>query len=383
MKQKLLALLTAVLVSISLVGCNTSTPDTVGYIGEVEITSGIYLISQFQAYQTVLGYANTEQSSMTVSNFLKETVYLAQDGTAAPEPEEGEEQTGEAQLVSAFVASETLSNLQYYAAIETMFAELGGVLSEEELATAESYAEQLWAYYGDLYAANGIGESTLLAYQYTSMKQSALLDLLYGTDGTEAVSDAELTTYLEEDLVFGSYISVPLYNTSDYTFADSDQQNEIVAALTLAVEVFDSMMAEDDAQALPCFATALSENITTAYEVMGSEFDASTLSDSIVSDLYSYDTLAEYFDEDTLATVTALDVGQATVFVSDYTSAMVFLRSDAFEAGYTLDDLRETILLEMKSDILVSLVEETGAALSNHLDENAMEKFPTKKIVAE
>ncbi len=384
LKQKLLACVATIALCLGMVGCNVSTPATVGTVGDVEITAGIYLISQFQAYQTVLGYANTEQSSMSVSDFIKETVYIAEDGTMAPEPAEGEEQTGEARTVADFIASETLANLQYYAAVETMFAELGGELTAEETAYAESYAEQLWEYYGDLYTANGIGESTLLAYQCTSMKQSALLDLIYGTDGTEAVSDDDLTAFLNDSMYYGTYLSVPLYNTSDYTFADTDQQTEIVAALTVAADAFNESMADaEDADAIGMFTTALEDNVTAAYDVMGSTFDTSTVADSLVSDMYGYSTLESYFDTDVLAAIAALDMNEATAFYADYTSAMIFMRCDPLTQGYTLDDLRTTILSEMMADTLVTLTEETGAALADNLDTDAMAKFPTKKIVSE
>ncbi|MFI3169168.1 MAG: foldase [Faecalibacterium sp.] len=384
MKQKLLAVLAAFALCLNLAGCHVSTPASVGYIGDVEISAGIYLISQFQAYQTVLGYANTEQSEMSVSKFLKETVYVAEDGTVAPEPVEGEEQTGEARSVSDFVASETLANLEYYAAVESLFAELGGELTEDNIATAQSYADQLWEYYGDLYEANGIGESTLFAYQCTSVKNSLLLEMIYGADGTEAVSDADLTAFLDDEMIYGHYLSVPLYNTTDYTFADETQQEEIVAALDDIISVFSaSMQADDTADAYSTFITALESGITAAYDVMGDTIDTSTISSSVVSDLYGYSTLAEYFDEDTLAQITSLGMNEAVSFTADYTSAMVFMRSDPIAAGYTIDDLRTTILYEMKSDIYIEKIEETGTALENSLDESAVSKFPTKKIVAE
>ncbi len=384
LKQKLLAVLAALALTFSMAGCHVSTPETVGSIGDVEITAGIYLISQFQAYQTVLGYANTEQSSMSASDFLKETIYIAEDGTMAPEPAEGEEQTGEARSVSEFIESETLANLEYYAAVESMFATLEAALTDEEIAYAESYAEQLWEYYGDLYEANGIGENTVLSYQYTSLKQSALLDLIYGTDGTEAVSDEDLTAYLQDEMVYGSYVSVPLYNTSDYTFADTDQQTEIIAALTVCAEAFGESMAEVEGEfAVDLFVSALEENITAAYDVMGSTFDTSTIADSVVSDLYGYSTLESYFEEDALAAIAALDMNEATAFYADYTSAMIFMRCDPLTQGYTFDDLRSTILTEMMGDTLVSLTEETGAGLANNLDADVMAKFPAKKIVSE
>ena len=50
MKKKLIALLAAVAMVFSLAACG-STPDSVGTIGTVDITSGLYLLAQFSAYQ--------------------------------------------------------------------------------------------------------------------------------------------------------------------------------------------------------------------------------------------------------------------------------------------------------------------------------------------
>ena len=50
MKKKLIALLAAVAMVFSLAACG-STPDSVGTIGTVDITSGLYLLAQYDAYQ--------------------------------------------------------------------------------------------------------------------------------------------------------------------------------------------------------------------------------------------------------------------------------------------------------------------------------------------
>ena len=47
MKKKLLALVCALALTFSFAGCTISTPDTVGSIGDFEITSGMYLLAQY------------------------------------------------------------------------------------------------------------------------------------------------------------------------------------------------------------------------------------------------------------------------------------------------------------------------------------------------
>ena len=66
MKQKLLALVCALALVVSLAGCVISTPDTVGKIGDFEVTSGLYLLAQYDAYQQAAQLADSEQDTSKV-----------------------------------------------------------------------------------------------------------------------------------------------------------------------------------------------------------------------------------------------------------------------------------------------------------------------------
>ena len=138
MKKKLIALVCALALAVGLVGCSLSTPDSVGTIGDVDIPSGLYLLAQFDAYQTAADLASDEQDASKVSSFLKATITV-------------DDATGETAVVSDYVAQKTLENLESYAAIETRFDALGGVLTPDEEAQADSYASQLMEQNGDLY----------------------------------------------------------------------------------------------------------------------------------------------------------------------------------------------------------------------------------------
>ena len=141
MKQKLLALVCALALVVSLAGCVISTPDTVGSLGDYEISSGLYLLAQYDAYQKAADLASSGQDAAHVEAFLKQTITVDSD-------------SGETATVSDYVARKTLENLQTYAATELRFDELGGQLTAEEEQQADSYAQQLMDQYGDTYKAD-------------------------------------------------------------------------------------------------------------------------------------------------------------------------------------------------------------------------------------
>ena len=108
MKKKLLALVCALALTVSLVGCVFSTPDTVGKIGDFEVTSGLYLLAQYDAYQQAAQLAGSEQDASKVKSFLKATITTNAD-------------TGETAVVSDYVAQKTLETLQTLAAVDARF----------------------------------------------------------------------------------------------------------------------------------------------------------------------------------------------------------------------------------------------------------------------
>ena len=57
MKQKFISLALAVMLLLGVTGCAMSTPASVGSIGGVDIPAGIYLLAQYNSYNTASGLA--------------------------------------------------------------------------------------------------------------------------------------------------------------------------------------------------------------------------------------------------------------------------------------------------------------------------------------
>ena len=221
MKKAFSALAVLLALCVALAGCHISTPDSVGAIGGIDIPSGLYLLAQFDAYQQAAQLAESEQDPADVKAFLKETVTL-------------DEESGETALVSDYVADKTLETLRLYAAVETRFEELGGELTPDQLAQADSYAQQLLDNYGEVYTENGIGLASLQLYQRNLAKSAALLNLVYGPEGETPVSEDQLLDHLDE-MIYAVYLSVPLYDPETFAFADEEQTDEMLALAEEAV----------------------------------------------------------------------------------------------------------------------------------------------------
>ena len=75
--------------------------------------------------------------------FLKETITTDSD-------------TGETAVVSDYVAQKTQETLETLAAVDARFKELGGELTDAQITTADSYAQQMMDNYGDTYTPTAL-----------------------------------------------------------------------------------------------------------------------------------------------------------------------------------------------------------------------------------
>ena len=366
MKKKFIALVCALALAVGLVGCSLSTPDSVGTIGEVDISSGLYLLAQFDAYQTAADLASDDQDATKVSSFLKATITV-------------DDATGETAVVSDYVAQKTLENLESYAAIETRFDELGGVLTPDEEMQADSYASQLMEQNGDLYKANGIGLDTLKRFERILIKSNDLLEMCYGTDGETPVSDAELTSHLEDEMVYIRYVVVPLYNTSTYASADDDQITQMLALTQAAVDQTNAAAAADSSTLLGYFSGVVTSALPEVYAVLGSTYSSDSNAPSL--ELIGDSTVTSAFTAEGAAdTIRGLSIGQAAAVKYNSYALMAALRLDPLSLK-ALDDLRTQALNDMKGEELSEALTAYGASLEHNLSSSAMNRMPASKIV--
>lgn len=366
MKRKLPALLCALALILSLAGCVISTPDTVGTIGDLEITSGLYLLAQYNAYQSAANLASSDQDAANVKSFLKETI------TTDPD-------SGETATVSDYVADQTQKNLELYAAVESRFDELGGQLTEAEESQADSYASQLMDQYADAYKANGIGLETLKHFERILLKSNDLLELVYGQNGETPVSDADLTSHLETSMYELAYYTVPLYNTSTYAFADDDQKAEMLSLAQAAVDSYNATAPDDAATQFAAFNTAASNALSGIYAVLDSTVPSDSTT-SLQTELLGSSTLDSTFTaEGSADAIRALHCGDAVAVQYSSLSLIMAVRLDPLD-GSSLDAVRPQVLSDLKSDELADALADYGASMEHHLDAPAMNKLPASKI---
>ena len=371
-KTKLFSLGMAAAMLLALGGCAMSTPANVGSIGGVEIPAGVYLLAQYNSYNTASGLAKlaTGETASDVKAVLKAEC----TGTI-----NGEEVTTDG---ADYVSQLTTRAIEYYAAVEKEFDELGGTLDDAATAEAANSADSLWSSNGDLYTANGISKSTVETYLLNAQKAKTILNLTYGADGTTPVTEAEYTDYVNNECYYVETVQFPLVNYSSYSLATDDQKTQIEAiAAQCQAELNEQATAETASNS--ALYTAAMTYVPQAMSVLGSTMESAQAVYYAGSQLYtptdlasfgsdSYNDLTDPLDEVPLGSWTTIDLG---------TTMLVARRIDPFKT-YTVDELNSMydMLTSMKSDEIQSKLYADGAALEHNLDTSAINTYSASKI---
>lgn len=374
LRAKFLSLGMAMLLLLAASGCTITTPSSVGSIGDVEIPAGIYLLAQYNAYNTASGDADlaTGESARDVKVVLRAEC----TGTIGDE-----EVTTDG---ADYIAQLTLRSLEYYAAVETMFDELGGVLDDAATSEAADTAASVWESNGDLYAANGISQATIEQYLLNNQKAQACLELLYGENGQTPVTEAEYTDYLQNECLYIDEVQLPLFDANTYAFADEEQAAEIQAlAEECAATLNEWATAEQGrSERQVSMIEAASEYIPRTGEILGATMESAQALQYISSQLMTPDTLTSYGDSLTEAADAA---GENTWFTYDTgMSVAVMCSVDPLEA-YSLQELIEgyDLLRTMKGTEMDNQFYAEGAALAHNLDQSAMNTYKPGNIKTE
>ena len=374
LRAKFLSLGMAMLLLLAASGCTITTPSFVGSIGDVEIPAGIYLLAQYNAYNTASSDADlaTGESARDVKAVLRAEC----TGTIGDE-----EVTTDG---ADYIAQLTLRSLEYYAAVETMFDELGGLLDDAATSEAADTAASVWESNGDLYAANGISQATIEQYLLNNQKAQACLELLYGENGQTPVTEAEYTDYLQNECLYIDEVQLPLFDANTYAFADEEQAAEIQAlAEECAATLNEWATAEQGrSERQVSMIEAASEYIPRTGEILGATMESAQALQYISSQLMTPDTLTSYGDSLTEAADAA---GENTWFTYDTgMSVAVMCSVDPLEA-YSLQELIEgyDLLRTMKGTEMDNQFYAEGAALAHNLDQSAMNTYKPGNIKTE
>ena len=328
--------------------------------------------AQYNAYTTASGLADLATGE--TANDVKAVLKAECTGTIGDEEVTA---TG-----AEYVEKLTLRAIEYYAAVETKFAELGATLEDAATAEAADSAQSLWDSNSELYAANGIGKASIEAYLLNAQKASKIQDLLYGENGMTPVTEQDYADYITNQCYYIESVQIPLVDYTTYSMADDEQKAQIQVLADQCMQ--DLNVQATGETATSAIYTAASTYVPQALAIMGGTMEDATQAMYYAgSQLYTPDDLAAYGSDEYNNLTDSLDaVPMGTWTTIDLGTTLLVARRIDPLVSYTAGDLATMydLLTSMKSTELQDQFYAEGAALEHAMDAGAMKTYSASNI---
>lgn len=406
LSRVLAAVIAVLMIAVCFAGCHEK--DEIAYtIGDHTYTAAMYscvlYVSAGSARNAIDTYVSenggdTENVKYSSYKFNAEGE-VAEDGTVS---------------YNTYVKDEAVKLLKQYSIVMDKMAAAGIEMDEETVNSAKVQASYYWyagcdydtynqytnSYgvdptmfftpYSEYFEPNGVALSTYEQYMVYEYMYNFYFEHLYGEGGEKEVPKDELTKYLTEHYTIADVISFSKLDEDQKELAAEEltklkEQADGYAARINSGEAFDVVYKEYEASLSE--GEEGSDSSDTADDTTpedGTATDDTTSADG--EEEYTPEAFTVlYGDEDTeyndplYDDISGTTVGQAVV-IDDTNSYVLAVKRDITEKSYWLDNLRSSILLELRQDEYDASLDEAAAALTVTEDTHATAPFGVKDI---
>lgn len=376
MMKRLVASALIALLAISVCGCHKKDEIAVT-VGDVQFTSAYYMCAMINAdldARQKVDEALSAEAEESDATSTEETDYFSQkiDGVDYTE----------------WVKNEALKSLKEIAAYKLLCGENGLTVDEETVSNTEQYAESMWSYgYSGLFEENGVALSTFKQYMADSNYATLYFDHIYGKEGTDAVSDEELSAKMLENFVLAETITASYTTTDSGTGSTVDLSEEEITALKDKINGY---------------AAALTAG-TKTFEEVYHEYNGTSEADDTAETAAEEDTKAEETEEelqpvwrhasifgaadtayenDQYETVAAMTVGEVKVIeLEDNGGLMLVVRRDLAADPYYVDSIDSAVRHLLRDDEMESRLADYLKTVKIDVSSYAIDQFKVKKII--
>ena len=314
------------------------------------------------------------------------------------------------------VAEEAMASVKEYAAINAQFDKLGLKLDEDTVKDINSNIADTWSEYQKSYENQGISKESLKNISRTSAKKEAIFNYFYNKEnGKEAVSDDDMTKYVNENYLRYKILSIQKKTaaSTDSSSADESSQVEdnskelyekyLKKAKATDFAGFDKVIDEYTKETTPESSSEVESSVSTddtsvadsAAEtdssVAESQTDASSEEESS-QDPYANEQMSNYGSiEDKNADSTSVKVlkkidGMKAGEVSSYEDDdgyYIFVKGDVAERTpkYIADEQQySTLINEMKGDEFQKKIDSWIEKIKYDINNEAMDRYTVEEV---
>lgn len=350
LSKKISAAVLALCMIFSLTAC-ADTTWVYNYDGKV-ITSGVYLAMTVSAYSEAASEVTDTQAELLTQKI-------------------------EEKPVKDWISDRAKVLCDEYIAVENKFTEMGLSLSESDNNEIDQSVKVIWETYGAMFEENGVGQKSYRMVLENNKKSQLIFSKHYGTDGPEAVTDDALEVHYRENFASVNMLTLskilPITG-EELTDEQETQNNEL---RELAEKYVERINAKEIT-----FNEAKDEY---KHKTEETEHKADDAADIIGDDKETRGLLRKETDEgsDSLQLSRAvfdMEIGGKAEVISDDKGYYVVLRYDVLERPEDFEQMKNSLLQDIKGEDFKKLVAQWGQELSVTVNQPAVDRYNPSKI---
>ena len=344
--KKIAAAGMAVVMTVGLAACNTGE-DTkwIAQSGNQTVPAGVYLGLMLSQYYQQTGKLTENEEGKLPEKPLKETI----DGKS----------------VSDLIIEGTRKDLDSYIASEAKFAELGLEISADKQVMAEQQIASYWSFLQDAYKENGISEQSYRLLEMNNFKKDALFQSIYGTEGTEPVSEAEFQEKFTND--YAKVMVVPLSLSSSEDAAEKEKADQ--TARDKIEEYYQMLESGKD----------MEDVVFQARKDTAS--DPSTVTQPEKGTSYTFVGRDQpIYEQEVMDAIFSAEIGKPFKIESEY-SVYLFVRYDINENPADIEQYKASMTYQLREQAFETELADWATALSDvQMNEAALKRYTPDKL---
>ena len=374
--KKVLAMCLAVILVLSFAGCHQKNEVAVK-AGDDTFTSAFYmcaLINADMAARTNIDEAKAAEKESATSSATSSTTSTVTDYFA--EKIDGKD-------YETYVKDAALQTLRRFTYVKRMCDENKLTISDQEKNNSFTMTEYYWNYYGyaSLFEANGVSLNTYKEYTLYGLYEEKYFNFIYGEGGDKAVSETDIKNFLYSNYAIADILSASVASKTDSEKALVQTDFEKYKTRIENGESFEKIYKEYNniKEDTTTSTTSSAASSATASTTSGSEENkALTPKDSYAQVVGNEETS---YSSKQYETIKAMKTGEVK-FVKDDENGYyyLFVKGDIKADPYYLENLKSTVLNDMKFEEFDAAVEAEAAKVDLETVAFAINQFKVKKI---
>ena len=345
--MKLLKRIAAVLLAVCMIlpatACSMGDTSWVYNYDDVEITAGMYITFQMNAYAEIVEHEDHNKDLDVWA------------------------QTIDGQTTEEYIRTSAEKMADEYVATVRKFNELGLTLNAADEKEIDATVAQYFTGYQDVYESNGVGEASYRKLIEAQRMRYRIFLKYYGEGGLEEVPLEDLEVYFRENYASVNVLSYWLKEEKDD--AAKKENEEIRAKVEQYQQLIDL--------GTKSFAQVYDE---WQHEMLGTEHTAeeTTYTDAELATYLTTD--STYPTEDVIKKVFALPADGRPHIIEAEGTVYLIIRYDVMKDAKNLEEMRNSVLTDIKSDDFLEVLATWSEGYTRTTNEAAYNRYVPKNL---